>query len=170
MLSNPYRLAETQMNLLWDYSALWQSSMLKLMGQSPAPVAEPAKSDKRFRHEDWQEHFLFDYVKQSYLLTARWLHDQLRPASVDDATCDAYLRRFTTLGLTPAQVRATFVRPQAPTEPRIRLVQLRGGVAGEPQADFEHAERGEQRRGDGHGALHAFSALTTYCAPSQRPR
>src|SRR5436853_1241282 len=81
MLSNPYRLAETQMNLLWDYSALWQSSMLKLMGQSPAPVAEPAKSDKRFRHEDWQEHFLFDYVKQSYLLTARWLHDAV--ASVE---------------------------------------------------------------------------------------
>ena len=75
MLSNPYRLAETQMNLWWDYSALWQSSVLKMMGQSAAPVAEPAKSDKRFRHEDWQEHFLFDYVKQSYLLTARWLHD-----------------------------------------------------------------------------------------------
>jgi polyhydroxyalkanoate synthase len=81
MLSNPYRLAETQMNLWWDYSALWQSSMFKLMGQSPAPVAEPTKSDKRFRHEDWQEHFLFDYVKQSYLLTARWLHDAV--ASVD---------------------------------------------------------------------------------------
>jgi len=75
IMSNPYRLAETQMNLLWDYSTLSQSSMLNLMGQSAAPVAEPAKSDKRFRHEDWQEHFLFDYVKQSYLLTARWLHD-----------------------------------------------------------------------------------------------
>src|SRR5216683_2191033 len=81
MLSNPYRLAETQMNLWWDYSALWQSSMLKLMGQSSAPVAEPARRDKRFRHEDWQEHFLFDYVKQSYLLTARWLHDAV--ASVE---------------------------------------------------------------------------------------
>jgi polyhydroxyalkanoate synthase len=75
MLSNPVRLAETQMNLWWDYSALWQSSMLRFMGQVPAPVAEPSKGDKRFRHEDWQEHFLFDYVKQSYLLTARWLHD-----------------------------------------------------------------------------------------------
>ncbi|HVS56524.1 MAG TPA: class I poly(R)-hydroxyalkanoic acid synthase, partial [Casimicrobiaceae bacterium] len=31
--------------------------------------------------EDWQEHFLFDYVKQSYLLTARWLHDAV--ASVE---------------------------------------------------------------------------------------
>jgi polyhydroxyalkanoate synthase len=74
MLSNPYRLAETQMNLWWEYSALWQSSMLKLLGHSTTPVAEPAKSDKRFRHEDWEEHFLFDYIKQSYLITARWLH------------------------------------------------------------------------------------------------
>src|SRR3981081_3872898 len=81
MLSNPYRLAETQMNLLWDYSALWQSLWLKLRDRTPAPIAEPAKSDKRFRHEDWQEHFLFDYVKQSYLLTARWLPDAV--ASVE---------------------------------------------------------------------------------------
>ena len=80
LLSNPYLLAQTQLNLLWDYSALWQSSMLKLLGQSPAPVVEPAKSDKRFRHEDWQEHFLFDYMKQSYLIAARWLHNRW-PAS-----------------------------------------------------------------------------------------
>jgi polyhydroxyalkanoate synthase len=68
-------MAETQMNLWWDYSALWQSSMLKLMGQTSVPVAEPMKGDRRFRHEDWQEHFLFDYVKQSYLIAARWLHN-----------------------------------------------------------------------------------------------
>jgi polyhydroxyalkanoate synthase len=74
MLSNPYRLAETQLNLWWEYSALWQSSMMKLLGQDAGPVAEPAKSDKRFKHEDWQEHFLFDYIKQSYLIAARWLH------------------------------------------------------------------------------------------------
>ena len=75
MLSNPYRLAETQLNLWWEYSALWQASMMKLLGQETGPVAEPAKSDKRFKHEDWEEHFLFDYIKQSYLIAARWLHN-----------------------------------------------------------------------------------------------
>lgn len=40
--------------------------------------------------------------------TATWLDAQLKPASVTDATCDAYLKRFTTLHLTPPQVRATF--------------------------------------------------------------
>ena len=81
LLSNPYRLAEAQMNLWWDYSALWQASMLRLIGHSPTPVAEPAQGDKRFRHEDWHEHFLFDFVKQSYLIAARWLHDAV--ASVE---------------------------------------------------------------------------------------
>ena len=46
---------------------------------SPSP--SPAQGDKRFKHEDWHEHFLFDYIKQSYLIAARWLHDQV--ASVE---------------------------------------------------------------------------------------
>jgi len=77
MLANPYKLAEAQMNLWWDYMGLWQSSMLKMMGAPAEPFVEPAQGDKRFRHEDWHEHFLFDYVKQSYLIAARWLHDQV---------------------------------------------------------------------------------------------
>ena len=81
MLANPARLAEAQLNLWWDYMSLWQSSVLKMLGAPAEPVAEPAKGDKRFKHEAWQEHFLFDYVKQSYLITARWLHDQV--ASVE---------------------------------------------------------------------------------------
>src|SRR6476660_7077651 len=77
MLTNPARLAEGQMSLWRDYMSLWQSSMLRMMGAPAMPVAEPAKGDKRFKDADWHEHFLFDYVKQSYLITARWLHEQV---------------------------------------------------------------------------------------------
>lgn len=31
------------------------------------------KTDKRFRHEDWEQNAIFDFVKQSYLLTANWM-------------------------------------------------------------------------------------------------
>ncbi len=65
MLANPARSPKAQMNLWRDYMNLWQASMLKMMGAPAEPVAEPAKGDKRFKHEDWHEHFLFDYVKQS---------------------------------------------------------------------------------------------------------
>ena len=77
MLRNPQRIAESHLNLWWDYMSLWQGSMLRLLGAPTEPVAVPAKGDKRFRHDDWHEHFLFDYIKQSYLITARWLHESV---------------------------------------------------------------------------------------------
>jgi poly[(R)-3-hydroxyalkanoate] polymerase subunit PhaC len=75
MFANPWKLAELQMKLMWDYAALWQSSMLRLMGKEARPVAEPAKGDNRFRDSEWQDNFVFDYLKQSYLIAARHIHD-----------------------------------------------------------------------------------------------
>jgi len=75
LLANPYKLAQTQMNMVWDYFSLWQHSMLRVMGMHASPIASPEKSDKRFKDEQWEEHFLFDYIKQSYLITARHIHD-----------------------------------------------------------------------------------------------
>ena len=40
--------------------------------------------------------------------TSRWLDAQLAPETVDDRACEAYVRRFTTLGLSAAQVRERF--------------------------------------------------------------
>ncbi len=75
LLANPVALAESQMNMYFDYLRLWQSSWLKLLGQRSGPVASPAQGDNRFKDEDWQSNFLFDYVKQSYLIAARHIHD-----------------------------------------------------------------------------------------------
>ncbi len=87
MLANPYRMAETQMNLWWNYMNLWQRSTIKLLGGAPDPVASPGKGDKRFRHEDWEQNFLFDYIKQSYLIAAESLHDAVgNVEGLDDAT------------------------------------------------------------------------------------
>jgi polyhydroxyalkanoate synthase len=81
MFANPAKLAESHIALWQQYAALWQSSMMRAWGAPAAPVAEPAKGDKRFRHEGWQDHLLFDYIKQSYLIAARWLHENV--ASVE---------------------------------------------------------------------------------------
>jgi len=75
MLANPWKLAETQMKIFWDYVSLWHGSALKMLGHAPEPVAAPAKGDNRFRDEQWENHFLFDYLKQSYLIAARHIHD-----------------------------------------------------------------------------------------------
>ncbi len=75
LAANPMALAQAQMNMYLDYMRLWQSSWLKLLGQPAAPIAAPAKSDARFRDDEWQSNFVFDYVKQSYLIAARHIHD-----------------------------------------------------------------------------------------------
>ena len=75
LLANPMALAQAQMNMYFDYLRLWQSSWLKLIGQTPEPVAAPAQGDNRFKDEDWQNNFVFDYIKQSYLIAARHIHD-----------------------------------------------------------------------------------------------
>ena len=75
LLANPYKLAQAQMNLVWDYFSLWQHSMLRFAGLETQPVATPRKGDGRFKDEEWEEHFLFDFIKQSYLITARHVHD-----------------------------------------------------------------------------------------------
>jgi polyhydroxyalkanoate synthase len=70
MWSNPMKLAEAQMRMWHDYMRLWHSSMARFLGEKPEPVAQAAKSDSRFKNEVWENNFLFDYIKQSYLIAA----------------------------------------------------------------------------------------------------
>jgi polyhydroxyalkanoate synthase len=87
MLANPYQMAQAQMNLVWDYFSLWQHSTLRLMGMQTPPIAAPHKGDKRFKDEQWEEHFLFDFIKQSYLISARHIHDAVSGVQgLDDHT------------------------------------------------------------------------------------
>ena len=74
---HPQQLVQAQMDLMRDYMALWQQSMMGLMGLKATPVAEPKKGDHRFKDPEWQSNFLFDFVKQSYLITARHIQDSV---------------------------------------------------------------------------------------------
>ena len=57
--------------------------------QSPAGSAlrfEPARGDKRFKDDAWQETPYYDLLKQSYLLASTQLHELVDHAQVDDRT------------------------------------------------------------------------------------
>jgi poly[(R)-3-hydroxyalkanoate] polymerase subunit PhaC len=71
LAADPAQLASFSMNFWLDQMRLWQASWMKLAGLQAAPVAEPAKGDWRFKDDEWSKNFLFDYIKQSYLLAAR---------------------------------------------------------------------------------------------------
>ncbi len=98
MLADPNRLVQAQIELWQQYMKLWQVTAQRMMGQTVEPVAEPARGDKRFNDPAWKDEVVFDYLKQSYLLTARWLQGTIKEVEgVDDKTAkkvDFYTRQF----------------------------------------------------------------------------
>jgi polyhydroxyalkanoate synthase len=98
MMGDPAKLIEAQVSLWQDYMNLWQTTAARMMGQEAAPVIAPAKDDRRFKDAAWNDNQVFDYIKQSYLLTARWLQNTVRKVDgLDDKTAkkvDFYTRQF----------------------------------------------------------------------------
>ena len=48
---------------------LWQSTTQRMLGGDAEPVIEPDRGDRRFKDAAWNENALFDFIKQSYLLS-----------------------------------------------------------------------------------------------------
>jgi polyhydroxyalkanoate synthase len=98
LMADPAALVHAQLSLWQDYLRLWQSTSQRLWGQSVTPVAEPEAGDRRFRDPAWDDHALFDFIKQSYLLTSRWLVGTVNQLDgLDDKTrqkIDFYTRQF----------------------------------------------------------------------------
>ena len=78
MLTNPMKIAQAQMAMAQEFVALWQYSMRRAAGMPSLPVARPGKSDKRFGDPDWENNFVFDFIKQSYLISSRHIIDGVR--------------------------------------------------------------------------------------------
>lgn len=98
LMSDPVRLMQAQMALWQSYAELWQRTAKRLMGEPADPVVTPDPGDRRFKDSLWDESAFFDFIKQSYLLTARWLRsvvhdvDGLDPKTAQKV--DFYTRQF----------------------------------------------------------------------------
>jgi len=98
MMSDPSRLVQAQLSLWNDYLTLWQRTTQRFLGGSAEPMIEPPAGDRRFRDKAWTDNTLFDFIKQSYLLTARWLQGTVKQVDgIDERTArkiDFYTRQF----------------------------------------------------------------------------
>ena len=86
VMMKPAALFEAQAKNWNDWTALWRTMGERAMGQDAAPVATPAKGDRRFSDPAWSEEPVYDYLKQAYLLAARQLQDFVASAPVDEET------------------------------------------------------------------------------------
>jgi polyhydroxyalkanoate synthase subunit PhaC len=95
---DPGHFVEANFKLWHDYLNLWQHSARRLLGEDVAPVIEPNSGDKRFKDKDWSEQQVFDFIKQSYLLSARWLQSTMSDVKGLDETTrkrvDFYTKQF----------------------------------------------------------------------------
>src|SRR5256886_15922833 len=77
---------------------LWQRPAQRFLGGATEPVIEAAAEDRRFRDQAWSDNSLFDYIKQSYLLTARCIQGAVKQVEgLDERTArkvDFYTRQF----------------------------------------------------------------------------
>lgn len=98
LASEPGKLAEAQMELWRDLSLLWQAEAKRVLGEPAEPVAVPHKGDKRFADEAWDSEVAFDYMKQAYLISSRWLQRTMRRVDGMDPhkarMLDFYTRQF----------------------------------------------------------------------------
>ncbi len=79
-LKNPEKFWEEQQDYWSKYMQLWQDSARKMMGEEVTATIEPDKGDRRFKDDEWQENAVFDFLKQSYLLTSQWMENTVRSA------------------------------------------------------------------------------------------
>jgi polyhydroxyalkanoate synthase len=98
LITDPTRLMRAQLGFWQDAMSLWQNTARRMIGLPSEPVIESDPKDRRFRDEAWQDHEVFDYIKQSYLLSARFVQEVVREADgLDPKTAqkvDFYARQF----------------------------------------------------------------------------
>ncbi|MDA8109478.1 MAG: class I poly(R)-hydroxyalkanoic acid synthase [Betaproteobacteria bacterium] len=80
MAPDPARLAELQASYVEKQTKLWAG----LLGQRPAePAVAPEPGDRRFAAKDWRESAYYDYIRQSYLLAARFFGELAENAQLE---------------------------------------------------------------------------------------
>jgi polyhydroxyalkanoate synthase len=98
LMANPAKLMQAQLGFWQDYMSLWQNTARRLWGLDSEPVIDSDPKDRRFKDDAWKENEVFDFIKQSYLLSARFVQDVVTHVDGLDAPTarkvDFYSRQF----------------------------------------------------------------------------
>jgi polyhydroxyalkanoate synthase len=74
LLTDPAKLSQLQLTYSQDYFLLCQKTMQDYwLGQTSTPIFQANERDKRFQNPIWQEHPIFHFFQQLYLLIVKHL-------------------------------------------------------------------------------------------------
>jgi polyhydroxyalkanoate synthase len=80
---DPKKVINAQIGWWTDYWKLCGNVALQMQGKEVKPLIQADKSDRRFKHEAWEDQAMFQFIKQWYLMNARWLQNTLRQADLE---------------------------------------------------------------------------------------
>ena len=98
LMADPAALMKAQIGFWQDSMTLWQNTTRRIMGMDTPEATNAPGTDRRFKDEAWKENDVFDFIKQSYLLSARYVQDTVSQVEgLDPKTAqkvDFYTRQF----------------------------------------------------------------------------
>ena len=98
LMANPAKLMQAQLGFWQDYMSLWQNTARRMWGLESQPTIDGDPKDRRFKDDAWKENEVFDFIRQSYLLSARFVQDVVAHVDGLDAPTaqkvDFYSRQF----------------------------------------------------------------------------
>ena len=87
VFSNPDKSLNLQRQYAKGFLEIVNYAMEKMEGKNPKPPYEAGSRDRRFQYETWYLNIHFDFLKQLYLMNAKWLNEMISQAdTVDERT------------------------------------------------------------------------------------
>ena len=110
LMKDPAKLVESQFEFWQEQMKVWQSFATRAAGKEVSPAVQPEPGDRRFKDPAWSEDTVCDYMKQSYLVSAKWLQGLAHEAEdldpKEQERVDFYTRQFIS-ALSPSNFAAT---------------------------------------------------------------
>ena len=98
LMADPAALLKAQIGFWQDSMTLWQNTTRRMMGIDTPETADASGTDRRFKDKAWKDNEVFDFIKQSYLLSARFVQGTVSEVEgLDPKTAqkvDFYTRQF----------------------------------------------------------------------------
>jgi polyhydroxyalkanoate synthase len=108
MMTNPVVVASAQIDLFYNTLGIWHKTAERMLMLHARDADAP--KDKRFKHPEWSENAVFNFVKDSYLVVAESILCAIRDVKgMDEAAArkvDFYTRQFVD-ALSPSNFVAT---------------------------------------------------------------
>ncbi|MBV8549103.1 MAG: class I poly(R)-hydroxyalkanoic acid synthase [Alphaproteobacteria bacterium] len=81
ILNDPKQFVDTQLALWQGYTQIWQSALARMQGKTVSDYVNAPVFDRRFKDKEWQQNWIFDYLKQLYLLTSQKMYGWVKEES-----------------------------------------------------------------------------------------